>query len=500
MPCMMGIDLGTSSLKTIIVDEAGTVRAQSSKVYQFDSPSIGYAEQDVEVWWSACCECIRGALRDFDRPSSDVVAVSFSGQMHGVVLLDDGLRTIRPAILHCDARSGKQVRHIKSVLAEAGLLESLLNPVYTGFLLPSLLWVRDNEPEGYGRVRHAILPKDYLKLKLCGEIVSDFSDASATLAFDIRRGRWSTEVLEALGVPKSIFPECSDSYRAIGAVTDEVARGTGLAAGTIVVNGGGDQTMQAIGNGVIRAGQATVNIGSSGQVCFQSDAPIENPELSTNTFCSYRLGKWLTMGATMTAGLSLKWFGRLFDDFDYARVDEMVRDVRPGSDGLIFLPYLNGERTPHANPDLSGMLLGLHLSTSRWAIARSVMEGVAYSLMQCIEVCGGLGLKASELIASGGGARSDVWLQIQSDVFGIPLKTAFIQEQASLGAAITAGIGSGVFASLDEGCERVVRYSDRIFLPNEEAHEAYASYYRLYKDAYLAGGPVLQRATELGRA
>lgn len=499
MSCMMGIDLGTSSLKVVVVDDCGKIRSSSSRDYQFDSPHNGYAEQRAEVWWSACKACVRESLSNLGLPAADVRGVSFSGQMHGAVLLDLDMKEVRPAILHCDARSGDQVREMEKVIEERSLRDILFNPVYTGFLLPSLIWVRENEPENYARVRHVVLPKDFLKMKLCGAVTSDFSDASATLAFDIENVRWSAEVLEAMGVSPDIFPQCLSTVSPVGRVTRDASEETGLVEGTVVVNGGGDQIMQAIGNGAIRAGHATVNIGTSGQVCFQSDRPIRNPCLSTNTFCGYESARWITMGATMSAGLSLKWFNNLFDGGDYRKIDAEIERLSPGSGGLIFLPYLNGERTPHVNPDLSGMFMGLNLNTRRAHMARAVMEGVAFSLMQCIEVCDELGLHASSLIASGGGARSPQWLQIQADVYGVPLRTAATEEQAGVGAAIVAGVGSGVFSSVEEGCARVVRYKDTVYVPNAANHAIYAEYYRIYKDTYRASRDVLQRVTCAGR-
>jgi xylulokinase len=499
MPHMMGIDLGTSSLKVIIMDQSGTIRAQSSRSYLFDSPSGGYAEQDPETWWAACRECIREALKASRASPSEVEGVSFSGQMHGAVLLDAQSRAVRPAILHCDTRSGRQVTYLGARAKAENLEKKIFNPLYTGFLLPSLLWVRDNEPELYGKVARVCLPKDYLKMKLCGEVVSDYSDASATLAFDVEEFRWSEETLAAVDVPLELFPECLDSSAAVGRVSRRASEETGLSEGTVVVNGGGDQVMQAIGNGVTGPGKATVNIGSSGQVCFQCERPIRNPELSTNTFCSFRRGKWITMGATMSAGLSLKWFTGLFGKVDYAALNGEIARLGPGSGGLIFLPYLNGERTPHVNPDLSGAFFGINLSTDKFQMARAVMEGVAYSLMQCIEVCGRLGLNASELIASGGGARSAPWLQLQADIYGIPLKTSVNQEQAGTGAAIAAGVGVGVFGSMEEACARVVKYNDKVYVPNRENNRAYQDYYALFKKIYLSCHEEIQRVTELGR-
>ena len=499
MAYLMGIDLGTSSLKTIIIDETGNVKAQSARAYQFATPCGGYAEHDPREWWDACCETVREAIGACGAPASEIKGVSFSGQMHGAVLLDKDFQVIRPAILHCDARSAEQVEKIKEALGPEKVRELVMNPVYTGFLLPSLMWVRDHEPENYAKVRYAFLPKDYLKFKMTGEVSSDYSDASATLAFDIRKNCWSEEILKAVGVPMDFFPRCFGTAEAAGTVCRRAAEATGLSTSTVVSAGGGDQVMQSIGNGIIKAGQASANIGTSGQVSFQSDAPILNPALSTNTFCGYEKGRWFTMGAIMNAGLSLKWFNSLFERADYNQINEQAAKVRPGSGGVVFLPYLNGERTPHVNPNLSGMFLGVNLNTGRPELTRAVMEGVAYALNQCIEVCGDLGLKADTMVASGGGARSGPWLQIQADIYGIPLKVADTEEQAGLGSAIAAGVGAGIYRDIEDGCSAVVRYKDLTVVPDEENHKIYQEYYQLYKDTYTASREVLQRVTLMGR-
>jgi len=499
MAYLMGVDLGTSSLKVLVMNEAGEVKAVYAKSYQFDTPHNGYAEQNTAVWWDACCECIRKALQILGGDPSEVRGVSFSGQMHGLVMLDrDGL-VIRPAILHCDGRSVKQVEEINSVLGGEFIRKNVLNPVYTGFLMPSLLWVRDNEPENYAKVRSVLLPKDFLRFMLTGEICSDYSDASATLAYDIEKNTWSQEILNRLHVSSSLFPVCYGTDAVVGKVTQAAAEMTGLAAGTLVIAGGGDQVMQCIGNGASEVGIATVNIGSSGQVCFQSDRVIKNPALSTNTFCGYKTGRWITMGATMSAGLSLRWFDRLFDKVDYKEMDMQVSEIRPGSEGLIFLPYLNGERTPHVNPNLSAVFLGLNLRTGKYQMARAVMEGVAYSLMQCIESCNQLGLDAEYLVASGGGARSKPWLQLQADIYNKPLRVAAVEEQASIGAAIAAGVGAGIYSDIDEGCRAVVRYKEETYIPRKDNHMIYTEYYDLFKKTYESSHTVLQQVTELGR-
>ncbi len=500
MALLMGIDLGTSGLKTIIIDETGEVKALSKRSYTFESPRGGYAEHQPEAWWNACKETIREALSKCGSPAEEIVGVSFSGQMHGLVPLDGNLQPVRPAILHCDARSGKQVQQMRQLLGPDGIRSLVMNPVYTGFLLPSLLWVRENEPEHFEKIRHVCLPKDYLKLKLTGEVSSDFSDASATLAFDIKQNRWSDTILDLVKVPRSIFPECFATTERVGTVSAEAAKETGLKAGTIVAAGGGDQVMQGIGNGMVNVCDATVNIGSSGQVSFQIDQPVLNPNLNTNMFCGYQQGRWILFGATMSAGLSLEWWHRNSGNGDYAALDREAEETKPGSGGLLFLPYLNGERTPHVDPDLSAAFLGLNIGTTHAHMSRAVMEGVAYSLMQCLEICEGLGFHATSLVASGGAARSKPWLQLQADLYNKPLRVSKTQEQAGLGAAIAAGVGAGIYDDLKAGCQAAVQYRDEIVLPDAERHETYLQLYGLYKEAFFGNQRILDQLTAFGRS
>ncbi|MBU9726352.1 xylulokinase [Diplocloster modestus] len=499
MSYLMGIDLGTSSLKTLIMDESGHVKSISARSYQFDSPHNGYAEQDPGQWWQACCETTAEALRTAGILSHEIRGISFSGQMHGAVMLDSSYLPVRPAILHCDARSSRQVKKIKAQLGIEMIREYFMNPVYTGFLLPSLIWVREEEPYNYEKIRYVMLPKDYIRFRMTGTISSDYSDASATLAFDIKRGCWSGKILEILNIPVDYFPECCGTADIAGEVTEQAAKETGLWAGTCVIAGGGDQVMQAIGNGSIQPGSATVNVGSSGQVCFQSACPVANPALNTNTFCGYSRDRWITMGAIMSAGLSLKWINGVLRQTDYRLVNKEADSVPPGSGGLLFLPYLTGERTPHINPNLTGMFVGLSLNTGRAEMTRAVMEGVAFALRECMEICRGLGLQADRVIASGGGARSIPWLQIQSDIYGLPLKVADTEEQACLGAAIAAGTGAGIYQNIEEGCRQVVRYRDLTVTPSERNHGVYDEYYRLFKEVYRESRNTIEQVTLLGR-
>jgi len=497
---LMGIDLGTSGLKTIIMDETGEVKALSKRSYVFDSPHSGYAEHDPEAWWNACAGTIQESLALCGCSSDEIVGISFSGQMHGLVALDRNLQPVRPAILHCDARSGRQVQEMRRRLGPEGIRALVMNPIYTGFLLPSLLWVRENEPELFEKIRYVCLPKDYLKLKMTGELSTDFSDASATLAFDIKANKWSGEILNLMEIPVSLFPDCYETTQHVGCVSQAAARETGLKAGTIVAAGGGDQVMQGIGNGMVNVGDATVNIGSSGQVSFQIDRPVLNPDLNTNMFCGYQQGRWILFGATMSAGLSLEWWHKNAGDGDYQSLDREVEETELGSGGLLFLPYLNGERTPHVDPDLSAAFLGLNIGTTHAHMTRAVMEGVAYSLVQCIEICGNLGFHATSLVASGGAARSKPWLQLQADIYNTPLRISQTQEQAGLGAAIAAGVGAGVYEDLKAGCQAAVRYQSEIVLPNQKRHELYLRYYELYQEAARDNRKILDKLTAIGRS
>ena len=499
MALLMGIDLGTSGLKTIVVDEAGQVKALSKRSYVFDSPRSGYAEHDPDAWWNTCVETVQEALAKCGCAADEIAGVSFSGQMHGLVTLDRNFRPVRPAILHCDARSGKQVLEMKRRLGADGIQTLVMNPIYTGFLLPSLLWVRENEPAHYDKIRYVCLPKDYLKLKMTGELSSDFSDASATLAFDIKENNWSSQILDRMEIPRFFFPQCYATTQHAGCISPAAARETGLIAGTVVAAGGGDQVMQGIGNGMVNVGDATVNIGSSGQVSFQIDRPVLNPQLNTNMFCGYQQGRWLLFGATMTAGLSLEWWHRNSGHLDYGILDREVEQTAPGSGGVLFLPYLNGERTPHLDPNLSGAFLGINIGSTHAHLTRAVMEGVAYSLMQCIEICGSLGFHAKSLVASGGATRSRPWLQLQADIYNTPLRVSETQEQAGLGAAIAAGVGAGIYADIQAGCQAAVRYREEIIFPDADRHETYQQYYALYKEAFLSGQNILDKLTVLAR-
>jgi xylulokinase len=493
MGFVIGIDLGTASLKALVVDERGKVFAKAARAYSFKSPCPGWAEQDGEDWYRALSEALREVISQTEGGAKEVKALALSGQMHGAALLDENRALLRPVILHCDTRSSEQVAKLSAFFAEKGLENASYNPVYTGFLLPSLLWAREHEGEIYQRTRAVCLPKDYINLRLTGELASDFSDASGTLAFDVPEFRWTG--LDALGLPAALFPRCQASAEIIGRITKAAAADTGLAEGTPVAAGGADQVMQAAGNGAVRPGEATVNIGSSGQVCFQSARAEKGADAALNTFCGFRRGAWITMGATMSAGLALSWFAKNMACLECRELDALAARAAPGAGGVLFLPYLNGERTPHLRPDLRAAFLGAGLGAAKAEFARAVLEGVAFSLRECIELCAAKGLRAQEYIASGGGARSELWLSIQADVYGAPLKTAECEEQAALGAAVTAAAAAGWYGGIEEAAGAMVRFRQARWTPDTRRREIYDECYARYAQASaLIGGELWKAA------
>lgn len=499
MAYLLGIDLGTSSLKTIVLAPDGTIPASNAVDYSFDSPVPGWAEQNPEVWWDACIRTIRAAVAEAGIAASDVSAVGFSGQMHGVVMLDKDYKVIRPAILHCDARSGVQAERLKQIFSMEERRALFRNPLYPGFMLPSLMWMRDAEPENFARIAHVCSPKDYIRFRLTGVFSTECSDASATLLWDFDQNGWSEEIVTRIGLPREIFPEISASTEIIGSISSEASELTGLPRSVKAAAGGADIVMMSVGSGMIANGDAILNIGTSGQVSFQIDRPVVNPALNTNMFNAYAPGRYILFGATMTCGFCLKWWRQIIGNPSYDKIHEMVSSVAPGSGGVIFYPYLNGERCPHLMPDISSSFIGVNASTETRHMTRAVMEGVVYNLRQCAEICGELGFTADSFLASGGGARSEDWTQIMADVFNKPIRRVVDEEQACLGAAFSAGVGTGRWASINEAVKAVIRFQDRVILPNPDAVETYEAYYALFAETFPAYKDQLRRLTNLGR-
>jgi xylulokinase len=489
----MGIDLGTSSVKAVVADYRGNIMAVGQKSYGIEMPCEGYAEQHPETWWEAVKDVIKKVLSKFGVNAREINGIGLSGQMHGMVPIDMNKRVVRPAIIWCDQRSVLQVARIHERIGREQLGKLTLNPAATGFQLPSFLWMKQKEPENYGKTYKVILPKDYIRLKLTGQIGTDITDASSTLAFNTSKLEWSKEVIEETGLDMNKYPECRKPYDIAGQVTADAAKETGLAKDTPVVFGGGDQPIQAVGNGVIEPGTVSSTIGTGGQVFVPVKKPLYDRKLRTHTFCHAVPDTWSIMGASLCAGLSLKWLrDNILCGMDFGAMDKEAEKISPGSEGLVFLPYLTGERTPHMDPFARGVFFGLTLRHTRVHMVRAVMEGVVFALMDSLQILRELNVDINEIVASGGGAGSTLWLQIQADVFGYPVYTVKATEQACLGAAIMAAVGTGVYRTVEEACGNMVRRGERTVEPDSSNTCIYMELYDIYRDIYLKNKDVFK--------
>jgi xylulokinase len=496
MAHLLGIDVGTTGTRAVIIEPNGSVVGATTADHPpMAMPRPGWAEQDPEDWWQATIRAVRGALERARLTGADITAVGLSGQMHGVVLLDQHDAVLRPALIWCDQRSQAQCDWITSQVGAERLIRLASNPALTGFSAPKLLWVRDNEPQLYERVRRFLLPKDYIRFRLTGEFATEVSDASGTLLFDVAQRRWSAELLHLLNVDSSLLPRCVESPDVTGTVTPAAACLTGLQAGTPVVGGAGDQAASAVGNGIVEPGLTSVTLGTSGVVFAYTETPKLDPRGRIHTFCHAVPGRWHVMGVTQGAGLSLRWFRDQLGTEEcrqatetgsdpYDLLVDQAREAPPGCDGLIFLPYLMGERTPHLDPQARGVWFGLTAAHTRAHLIRSILEGVAFSLRDSLEIFGERGIPVEQIRLSGGGARNALWRQIQADVYGRELVTLAESEGSALGAALLAGVGGGVYSSVQEAA-RWLHLRQRID-PQPESARLYARQYEVYRALYPA--------------
>jgi len=486
----LGIDVGTGGTRAVLIDAEGKVTASATVEHApFASPQTGWAEQDPLDWWQAATLAVREVLNKSETRADVVKAIGFSGQMHGAVLLDQQEQVLRPAIIWCDQRTAAQCLAITEKVGSVRLIELTCNPALTGFTLPKLLWVREFEPEIWRQVRTVLLPKDYVRFRLTGDKATDVADASGTLLFDVAARRWSEQMLAATDLESNLLPQAYESPEVTGLVSSAGAEATGLRAGTPVVAGGGDQAAGAIGMGLVRAGAVSATIGTSGVVFAASDKPALDPKGRVHTFCHAVPGYWHVMGVTQGAGLSLRWFRDQFgagtdDGRDpYERLTEESATVQPGANGLLWAPYLMGERTPHLDPNARAALVGLTANHTRAQIVRAILEGVAFSLRDTFEIFKEMNVPVEEIRLGGGGARSPLWRQIQADVYGHEVRTVAAEEGAAYGAALLAGVGAGAWRSVDSACDAVVQISS-ITEPEAEAarvlNRQYQKFCRLY--------------------
>ncbi|KLU61891.1 xylulose kinase [Peptococcaceae bacterium CEB3] len=484
MAYLLGIDIGTSGTKTVLIDEAGRMLASAYAEYPLAQPRPGWAEQDPDLWWQATLAGIAEVLKKTGLRGEEVAAVGLSGQMHGAVLLDKDYQVLRPAILWCDQRTGAESEWIAETLGVEKLFAWSGNPALPGFTAPKLLWMRRHEPALYARIQHVLLPKDFIRWRLTAELATEVSDASGTLLLDVARRRWSPEMLAALAIPQSWLPPVYESIEVSGRVSVSAAALTGLAAGTAVVGGGGDQAAGAVGAGIVQSGLLSVALGTSGVVFAATDEARILPGSGLHAFCHALPGKWHLMGVMLAAGASLQWLRNNMAPGDtYDNLTGRAARVQAGAEGLLFLPYLLGERTPYPDPAARGGFIGLSMRHELGHLVRAVLEGVAYGLRDSLELMKRLGVPGAEVRVSGGGARSALWRQIVADIFQAPVTVVNSSEGPAFGAALLAGTGVGVYASVEEACRKTIRVESRQE-PDPSAAEAYEKGYALYRSLY----------------
>jgi len=491
---LLGIDIGTSGTKTVLFDESGNTVANAVAEYPLYQPCIGWAEQDPEDWWMAVCSTIKEVIQKSGIDTSDIKGVGLSGQMHGAVLLDKDDKVLRKSIIWCDQRSSAECQQITSLIGRERLIEITANPALTGFTASKIMWVKNNEPEIFEKVKKILLPKDYIRYMLTGEFATEVSDASGMQFMDIPGRKWSDEVLSKLGIDKNMLGKLYESQDITGKVNTHASQLTGLKVGTIVVGGAGDQAAGAIGNGIVRPGVVSSTIGTSGVAFAFSDKVTIDPLGRVHTFCHAVPNTWHIMGVTQAAGLSLKWFrdnfcieekrtAELMRTDPYILMDKEAEKVDAGCNGLIYLPYLMGERTPHLDPNAKGVFFGLSAKHEKQDMIRSVMEGIVYSLKDCMEIIKEMGVDIKEVRASGGGGKSPLWRQMQADVFGTEITTINSDEGPALGVALLAGVGAGVYSDINQACDAIINVKTRQ-AADMARNQKYSKYYNVYKNLY----------------
>ena len=489
---LLGIDVGTGGTRALLIDERGQVLASSTADHHpFASPQTGWAEQEPKDWWRACCDAVRQLISKSGIQASKISAVGFSGQMHGAVLLDAKGEPLRPSLIWCDQRTAEEAAELTQRIGAERLIQLTSNPALTNFTLTKLLWVRKHEPQRFAKFRMLLLPKDYVRLRLTGEYGMDMADASGTLLLDVANRRWSSEMAKANAIDLSALPRLFESSEVCGAVSKDGAEKTGLAVGTPVVAGAGDQAAGAVGLGVVAPGAVHATIGTSGVVFASTASPKIDPQGRLHTFCHAVPNRWHVMGVTQSAGLSLRWFRDHFgasaagnrDAYDV--LAEEAGSVPPGSDGVIWAPYLMGERTPHLDPEARAALVGLAANHRRAHVVRAIMEGVAFSLRDSFSIFEELQVPVANIRLGGGGARSPLWRQIQADVYDHGVEVVEAEEGAAYGAALLAGVGAKIWNSVDDACRSVVRVKTKVE-PNKESARVMQKQYQMYRRVYPA--------------
>ena len=501
MSHLLGIDIGTSGTKTLVCDEKGKVLATATAEHPIYTPKPGWSEQKPENWWQSTCAATKAVLKKAKLKPADISGIGLSGQMHGSVFLGDGPKALRPALLWNDQRTAEECREIteKAGGCEA-LIELVANPALTGFTAPKILWVRKHEPRIYDKTKHILLPKDYIRYRMTGQYATEVSDASGTLLLDVVNRIWSTKLLGLLDIDKSLLPAVYESPVVTGQLTPDAARQLGLAPGTPVVGGAGDQAAAAVGNGIVAPGIVSATLGTSGVVFAHSEKPTRDPKGRVHTMCHAVPGKWSVFGCMLAAGGSFQWFRNElgFIEVELARVIsqkkknpidpyellvEEANQAPAGSEGLFFLPYLTGERCPHPDPNARGGWIGITSRTNRDMMVRSLLEGVTFGMRDAIEIMREMNIPISQVRAGGGGARSDFWRHLQADIYKAPVVMTNSTEGSAYGVALLAGVGTGAFKSVEEACKLSIKQTAKV-APNKKLSALYDRHYPVYQKLY----------------
>ena len=488
MSHVLGLDVSTTATKAVLLDAEGTVHVASCPEYTFETPEPRWSQQDPRLWWDGAVVAIREVMAAAGRTGDDIEAVGLAGQMHGLVALDRHDEVLRPAILWNDQRTEAECDEIRGTIGRDRLIAITGNDALTGFTAPKLMWVRRHEPGVWSEIAHILLPKDLVRLRLTGDHAVDRADGAGTLLFDLAARDWSTEIVDGLGIDAAWLPTTYEGPAITGSISAEAAEATGLRAGTPVVAGGGDQAAAAVGVGAVEPGVVSLSLGTSGVVFTATDEPLIDPEGRLHSFCHAVPGRWHVMGVMLSAAGSLQWFrDALAPGVPFSALVDEALDVPPGSDGVLFLPYLSGERTPHPDPRARGAFVGLAARHGRPHMTRSVLEGVAFGLRDSLELMRAVGVTGfDEIRATGGGSKSALWRQILADVLEMPVMTTTTSEGAAQGAAMLAATGAGWFASVQDACRAMVTPGERV---EPSAAGVYRERYAQYRALYPALAP-----------
>ncbi|MBN2710208.1 MAG: xylulokinase [Calditrichaceae bacterium] len=485
MSIVIGIDLGTSGVKALAINEDGKILASAMETYPLFQPKAGYSEQDPADWWKGVVKVIRQITNNSGIDKKEIKAVSLSGQMHGSVFLDAKNEVIRFPLLWNDTRNHEQCRKITQIVGEERLLSMVGNPALEGFTAPKVLWLKDNEPANYSKLKTLLLPKDYINYKLTGRVCSEMSDAAGSLLLDVKNRKWAVKLAEEIGLNPEILPPVLESTDVVGEILPEVAQETGLPKSVRVIGGGADNACSAVGNGIVKESVILASLGTSGVVLAHTDQMHHDPQGRIHSFNHSVPNRWYLMGVTLSAGFSMSWLKNNIVEKDYDEINRQAAEVKPGSEGVMFLPYLAGERTPHRDPLARGVFFGLSGIHSQKHIMRSVFEGVAFALRDSLELIKNLNIKPGQIRITGGGAKSALWRQIMADVFGYPVHTMQSEEGPAFGAALIAATGAGIYKTLQDAVDQTVGLGD-VTEPIKENVSRYNEIYPLFGPLYKA--------------